>query len=42
MCRLPDDGGRMVGCETYNEWFHQACVRVTDDDPEPWYCSECD
>lgn len=43
-CRIPDDGGRMVGCESCDEWFHEACVRVTAeelDDHEPWYCTKC-
>jgi len=36
--------GKMVGCENAEctiEWFHLACVGLTDPTPECWYCPDC-
>ena len=44
VCRMVSFG-RMVGCENGEcpiEWFHLACVGLTDDTvPDSWYCFEC-
>lgn len=28
LCRGPNDGSFMVGCDTCEEWFHGACVKL--------------
>lgn len=28
LCRGPNDGSFMVGCDSCEEWFHGACVRL--------------
>ncbi|XXQ34539.1 PHD-type domain-containing protein [Plasmodiophora brassicae] len=42
ICRKPDDGELMVQCDACSQWFHAACMRlsektVTDD----WKCPTC-
>jgi hypothetical protein len=42
-CRMVSFG-KMVGCENAEctiEWFHLACVGLTDPTPECWYCPDC-
>ncbi len=33
ICRQPDDGDRMVSCDSCKEWFHERCVNF---DPEEY------
>ena len=40
ICRMPDDGSKMVCCDTCNKWFHAACVEYNDQ-IKSWYCVEC-
>ena len=45
ICRLPDDGSRMIECHKCQHWFHTKCVRVTRaalmQPSAPWLCSLC-
>ena len=44
ICRLPDNGERMICCDKSEEWFHFKCLNaietssVTD---KNWYCTGC-
>lgn len=29
LCRKPDDGDFMVGCDFCNEWYHGKCVNIS-------------
>ena len=40
ICRMPDNGSKMVCCDNCNKWFHAACVEYTDN-RNKWYCTEC-
>jgi len=42
-CRLPDNGGRMIGCDGCDEWFHYECLPESSIamDKEKWFCSQC-
>ncbi|TMS36090.1 hypothetical protein L596_003345 [Steinernema carpocapsae] len=37
------EGENMVGCDTCDQWFHWACVGLTEAPPENlnWYCKDC-
>jgi len=44
ICRMPDDGSKMVCCDTCNKWFHSACVKYSDGRTrgrKSWYCAVC-
>ena len=41
ICRMPDDGCKMVCCDRCNKWFHASCVDYCDGITELWYCGEC-
>ena len=42
ICRLPDDGREMVGCDVCHEWFHLDCLGLTEaPKTDIWYCSQC-
>jgi len=30
MCRKPDHGGFMIGCDICDEWFHGDCVKINE------------
>ena len=40
ICRMPDDGLKMVCCNTCNKWFHSTCVEYSDN-RKNWYCTMC-
>jgi hypothetical protein len=43
-CQQPSQG-EMIGCDGPNckhEWFHYACVGMTEPAPEVWYCKDCE
>ena len=40
ICRMPDDGSKMVCCDGCNKWFHATCVEYADN-TKKWYCSVC-
>ncbi|XP_046575592.1 PHD finger protein ALFIN-LIKE 7-like [Haliotis rubra] len=43
-CRQPDDGGFMIACDGCDEWFHGACVGVTETMAEAmdeYHCPTC-
>lgn len=49
-CRRPDDGRRMVGCDSCSEWFHVNCVNYNNkskrhssdgDDVDVYICISC-
>jgi len=42
-CRMVSFG-KMVGCENAEctvEWFHLACVGLSEDPPDRWHCPDC-
>ncbi len=45
ICRLPDDGRKMIKCSSCNEWFHTDCVRAPrlaiKDKKHIWKCKDC-
>ena len=48
VCREPDDGTRMVGCNGCGEWYHIRCIELTERDvqdmnkrKEEYYCEQC-
>lgn len=46
VCRLPDDGKRMVECSRCRERFHMLCACAEESYKEakerkPWYCAQC-
>lgn len=40
-CRLPDNGDKMISCDDCNEWFHLACLKITEPLSDIWYCDNC-
>ena len=40
ICRMPDNGSKMVCCDNCNKWFHATCVGYSDNRTN-WYCTEC-
>jgi COMPASS component SPP1 len=43
-CRRPDDGNLMVACDGCDEWFHAACVNITEEEAEEseeFFCQLC-
>ncbi|KAG0229361.1 hypothetical protein BGW41_003060 [Actinomortierella wolfii] len=48
-CKQPDDGEVMIQCDNCREWFHGACVNITDEDAErmdlsneKFFCKTCE
>lgn len=44
VCRLTDDGSRMVQCTSCQEWYHVSCINVHPrllGGKKPWHCSIC-
>ena len=44
VCRLPEDGSRMVECGKCKEWFHMPCVKIPKsviNSRKPWNCGRC-
>jgi len=47
-CRLPDDGSKMIQCDSCNEWFHKDCLEnlhvevESIEESEQWLCKICD
>ncbi|KAF9975968.1 Death-inducer obliterator 1 [Actinomortierella ambigua] len=48
-CQQPDDGEVMIQCDNCRQWFHGACVNITDEDAErivlsntKFFCSTCE
>jgi len=41
LCRLPDNGEKMILCDHCDEWFHLACVKIDEPLPDTWYCDDC-
>ena len=41
VCRLPDNGERMICCDKCEEWYHFKCVDVTLITDNNWYCTTC-
>lgn len=37
LCRGPNDGSFMVGCDTCEEWFHGACVKIKVRNYRGWH-----
>ena len=40
ICRMLNDGSKMVCCDGCNKWFHAACVKYANN-TKKWYCSVC-
>nr|XP_054764688.1 uncharacterized protein LOC129271338 [Lytechinus pictus] len=43
-CRKPDDGSLMICCDECNEWYHGACVGITETEGlenVKWFCPPC-
>ncbi len=42
-CRLPDHGGKMIGCDGCDEWFHSECLPKSSNiiDSTSWFCQKC-
>ena len=44
ICRMPDNGKKMVSCNRCKEWFHIKCVKISAAETRskaPWYCKQC-
>ncbi|KAF9091962.1 PHD finger protein 3 [Mortierella sp. AD031] len=48
-CQKPDDGNVMIQCDNCRQWFHGACVDITDETAEmmelkneKFFCEPCD
>ena len=43
VCRLPDDGSKMVACSKCSKWFHLQCTTITTEEEleQDWFCSKC-
>ena len=44
ICRLPDHGGQMIGCDGCDEWFHSEClpdVSAVLNKEGKWLCQKC-
>ena len=43
LCRLPDDGGRMVQCDNCDEWYHGTCIQLPSEIniDVSWHCANC-
>lgn len=44
VCRLPDNGSRMVECCKCKEWYHTPCVKIPKtviNSHKPWNCGRC-
>ena len=41
LCRLPDNGEKMISCDLCDEWFHLTCVKLVEPVPDTWYCNNC-
>lgn len=44
ICRKPDDGLWMIGCDGCSEWFHGHCVGITETEgqlAEQYFCGKC-
>ena len=43
VCRLPDDGSRMVACSKCSKWFHLQCTTITTEEEleQDWFCFNC-
>lgn len=44
ICRMPDDGLKMVCCDECSMWYHATCVTYTDESSngnKMWYCKQC-
>ncbi|KAF9405939.1 hypothetical protein BGZ94_003308, partial [Podila epigama] len=47
-CQKPDDGQVMIQCDNCRQWFHGACVNITDEEAtimdlknEKYFCDRC-
>lgn len=45
ICRLPDDGRKMIQCTSCKQWYHCNCMKLSqrmiksiEDIKKPWYC----
>ncbi|KAI9142533.1 hypothetical protein BKA69DRAFT_1013845, partial [Paraphysoderma sedebokerense] len=44
LCRKPNDGSFMIQCDKCSDWFHGACVNVTEEESshfETYVCPPC-
>ena len=44
VCRRPDDGSFMLGCDSCDEWFHGSCIQITQQQAEAidhYICEAC-
>ncbi|XP_072027925.1 uncharacterized protein [Amphiura filiformis] len=42
VCKLPEDGRDMVGCDACDTWYHWSCVGIEEEPIEDkWYCIQC-
>ena len=41
ICKMPEGGLVMVGCDHCDIWHHLQCVPQFDPDVEKWYCQAC-
>ena len=41
VCGKPDDGNKMIECDSCKNWYHQACVPKYDPAEDDWKCPSC-
>ncbi|KAI5804350.1 hypothetical protein EDC01DRAFT_779247 [Geopyxis carbonaria] len=44
ICRKPDSGKWMIGCDGCDEWYHGECIHVKEEDGDlidKYYCPHC-
>ena len=42
MCKRQDDGSPMIGCDSCDDWYHNACLKILTVPTGEWYCPKCE